>query len=337
MRAQLIRSHGGPEVFEAAELPMPEPGPGQVRVRQIATSVNPVDTKIRRHGPALGPALPAVLGCDIAGFVDAIGPGVSDFAIGDRVYGCGGGVRGMGGAYAEAIVTDAALLAPAPRSLPLRAAAALPLVAITAWEGLDRAAVQAGSRVLVLGGSGGVGHLAVQLAAVRGAQVTATASSAEKAALLRTLGAHAVLDHRAADFATQLAAAAGVGFDVVYDATGGHDPQPAFAATRPNGQVVLIVSTFSTDLTPMHLKGLSLHVVFMLLPMLTGHARAVHGGILRELAALIDEGRVAPVLAEGRRYGLEDVAAAHAQLEAGGFAGKLVIDIADETAARAHV
>lgn len=329
MQVQCIHRFGGPEVFESAELPLPQPGPGQVRVRQIASSVNPVDFKLRQHGPSIAPALPAVLGCDIAGVIDAVGPQVHGFAVGDRVYGCGGGVRGMAGAYAEQVVTDPDLLAPAPRTLPLRAAAALPLVGITAWEGLQRAGVGVGSRVLVLGGSGGVGHVVVQLAAAWGAEVTATASTPDRAALLRTLGAGHVLDHRSADYASQLASAASVGFDIVFDSTGGADPAIAFGAARNNGQVVLIVAGFTADLAPMHAKGLSLHVVFMPLPMLTGQGRAEHGRILRGLAALVDAGRLRPVL-DPRRFSLGEVALAHAALEAGGVTGKLVIDIGSE-------
>jgi len=162
----------------------------------MATSVNPADTKIRRNGPPIAPALPAVLGMAVAGIVEAVGPGVTALAPGDGVYGCAGGVKGMHGALAEYLLTDPALLAPKPPQLSWREAAALPLVTITAWEGLfDRAHVAAGQNVLVFAGTGGVGHIAVQLAKATGARVVATASSAKKADLARSLGADAVVDH----------------------------------------------------------------------------------------------------------------------------------------------
>jgi NADPH2:quinone reductase len=328
MQAQLIRRHGEPDVFELGTLPKPSAGPGQVLVRQVATSVNPADAKIRRKGPALGPELPAVLGMDVAGVIEALGPGVDGFAVGDAVYGCAAGVRGMPGALAEYVATDARLLAPAPRTLPLREAAALPLVTITAWEGLiERARVGAGDRVLVLGGTGGVGHVAIQLAHARRAIVDATASGAGKAALARALGARATIDYRAEaleEAASRLTG--GRGYDIVFDATGGQDLGPAFAAARRNGQVIAIVSTFGADLTPMHLKGLTLHVVFMLIPMLHDEGRERHGAILRQATALVDAGALRPLL-DPTRYALADVAAAHRRLERGEAVGKLVIKI----------
>ena len=143
MQAQIIHAWGGAERFEAATLPDPTPGPGEVLVQVAATSVNPADYKLRQAGPPIAPELPAVLGCDVAGRVLAVGGGVAGFAEGDEVYGCVGGVRGMTGCYAEMIAADARLLAPKPASLTLREAAALPLVTITAWEGLARAGVRA--------------------------------------------------------------------------------------------------------------------------------------------------------------------------------------------------
>jgi len=329
MRAAVARSAGGPEVFELAERPVAAPRAGEVLVRQVASSVNPADTKIRARGPALGPALPGVLGMDVAGTVAAIGRGVTGLRVGDAVYGAAGGVRGMAGAYAEYLATDARLLAPAPRTIPLRDAAALPLVSITAWEGLfDRARLEPGERVLVLGGTGGVGHVAIQLAKTRGAFVAATVSSPEKAALATSLGADATIDYRRESLETRTAELTqGRGFDVVFDATGGADLAPAFGAARRNGQVVAIVSTFTADLTPMHHKGLGLHIVFMLLPMLHDESRERHGAILREVAALVDAGRLRPLI-DPARHTLATIGDAHAQLEAGRALGKVVIDIA---------
>ena len=327
MRAQIIPAWGGAENFEAVTLPDPVPGPGEVLVKIAATSVNPADHKLRQAGPPIAPELPAVLGCDAAGRVLAVGESVEGFAPGDEVYGCVGGVRGVPGCYAEMIAADARLLAPKPASLTLREAAALPLVTITAWEGLDRAGVRAGQSVLVHGGAGGVGHVAVQIAKARGAVVSTTVSSEEKAALARSLGADHTIDYRAEsvdDYVARLTG--GTGFDVVYDATGGSDIASSFQAARLNGQVVTIVSMYDADLTPMHIKGLTLHVVFMLIPMLHDVDRAEHGRILREAAALADAGRLRPHL-DTERFDLASVADAHRHLEGGQAVGKVVIDV----------
>lgn len=328
MRAQVIKSFGGPEVLEGADIPRPVAGPGQVLVRVAASSVNPVDTKIRRKGGAYSGSLPVVLGADAAGVVEALGAGVTGFAVGDAVYGSVGGVRGLQGTLAEYVAADARLLAHAPRSLPLADAAALPLVAITAWEGLvEEARVQRGESVLVLGGTGGVGHVAVQLARELGAVVTAAVSSDDKAQLARELGATHVVDYRkerVEDYVARITN--GRGFDVVFDATGGSDPSAAFAAARVRGRVVTIVTAFTADLTPMHMKGLSLHAVFMLIPMLHDSGREAHGAILREVARLVDAGRLRPVI--DSRFPLARSAEAHARLESGKAVGKIVVDVA---------
>ena len=330
MQAQIIPAWGGAENFEAATLPDPAPGPGEVLVQIAATSVNPADYKLRQAGPPIAPELPAVLGCDATGRVLAVGDGVSKFAPGDEVYGCGGGVRGVPGCYAGAIAADARLLAPKPASLTLREAAALPLVTITAWEGLDRAGLREGQSVLVHGGAGGVGHVAIQLAKARGAEVSATVSTDEKAALARALGADHTIDYRneaVDDYVGRLTG--GAGFDVVYDATGGSDIAASFQAARLNGQVVTIVSMYEADLTPMHIKGLTLHVVFMLIPMLHDVDRAEHGRILREAAALADAGKLRPHL-DPERFDLASVADAHRHLESGKAIGKVVVDVAPD-------
>lgn len=329
MKAQIIRSFGGPEVFEAATLPDPEAGPGEVLVRVQAASLNPVDYKLRRAGPPIAPALPAVLGCDIAGTVLAVGADAGNFSPGDEVYGCVGGVKGMPGAYAELFAADARLLAPKPQRLSMAEAAALPLVTITAWEGLhDRAKLAAGETVLVHGGAGGVGHVAIQLAKAKGAKVCATVSSDKKAQIARELGADETIDYRnetVEHYVERLTD--GAGFDLVYDATGGDQIARSFEAARLNGQVVTIVSQYEADLTLMHVKGLSLHVVFMLLPMLHDRGRAHQGEIMRQAAALAEAGKLRPLL-DPRRFALADVAEAHRHLEDGHAVGKVVIDIA---------
>ncbi|MGQ0800694.1 MAG: zinc-dependent alcohol dehydrogenase family protein [Pseudomarimonas sp.] len=327
MRAQIIRSFGEPTVFESAELPDPVARSGEVVVRLAATSVNPADWKMRRKGSPFAPELPAVLGCDVAGTVVAVGEGVTHLAPGDKVFGCAGGVRGSGGSYAELIAADARLLANAPRAIPLRDAAALPLVAITAWEGIERAGVTSGNTVLVHGGTGGVGHVAIQMAKARGARVFATVSSAEKARIAKALGADETINYRDESVeAYTERLTQGRGFDVVFDATGGNDLAPSFAAARFNGQVVTIVARDEANLSPMMLKGLSLHVVFMLIPLIHDIGREAHGKIMQEVAALVDGGQLKPLI-DPEEFTLDRLSDAHAKLEAGKALGKLVIDI----------
>jgi NADPH2:quinone reductase len=329
MRAQIIAAFGEADVFQPGSLPEPVPAPGEVVVALAATSVNPVDYKLRRYGPSIAPALPAVLGCDVAGTVVAVGGGVTGFNVGDEVYGCAGGVAGVsGGSYAERIAADARLLAHKPSNLSLREAAALPLVTITASEGLERAGVGAGMSVLIHGGTGGVGHVAIQLAKARGATVFTTVSSNEKAAIATRLGADHVINYRDEDVAGYVARlTGGRGFDVVFDATGGDDIAASFAAARLNGQVVTIVSQYEADLAPMHDKGLSLHVVFMLIPMLHDIGREAHGQALRKAAALAEAGKLRPLI-DPERFALEDLSRAHQKAEAGRALGKIVVDIA---------
>jgi NADPH:quinone reductase len=285
-----------------------------------------VDTKIRSGMLAAIAPDPHVPGCDVAGTVEALGEGVSGFRPGDAVYGCAGGVKGCHGALAEYMTADAALLAPMPAGLSFEEAAALPLVCITAWDGLmDRANVQAGQRVLVHGGAGGVGHVAVQLCAARGAEVWATVSTPEKAAIARSMGAAGTIDYRAqsvADYVQQVTA--GRGFDVVFDSVGGENVARCFEAAAVSGTVVSISTRTSADLSPLHAKGLSLHVVFMLIPMLYGSGRARHGQILREISALVEAGKLRPLI-DAQRFTFATAAAAHAHLASGQATGKIVL------------
>src|SRR5580692_5277549 len=176
MRAYVVEAAGGD--FRKVDLPRPILEKNQVLVRIQASGVNPLDTKIRAGKAAHAQQpLPAVLGLDMAGVVEEISPEVTAFQPGDEVYGMVGGVGGLQGTLAEFIAVDAELLARKPSTLSIREAAALPLIAITAWEGLvDRARVHAGQTALIHAGAGGVGHIAVQLARAYGAEVFTTVS-----------------------------------------------------------------------------------------------------------------------------------------------------------------
>lgn len=331
MKAMVLPQFGDPESFELRDLPDPAPGQGEVLIRVAASGVNPVDTKIRRGGSAVAPELPAILGMDVAGTVEAVGRGVTAFRPGDAVYGCAGGLRGIPGSLAERMVADARLLAPKPEHLSFHEAAAVPLVTITAWDGLiDRVRTLAGRRVLVYGGTGGVGHMALQLAkACAGDQtfVAVTVSSPEKAEIARSLGADEVIDYRTETTADAVQRITdGDGFDVVFDSVGGDNLDRAIEAAAVNGEVVSIVTHQAYDLGPAMGKGLSIHIVFMLLPMLLDRGRAHHGEILRRVNALIATERLRP-LVDPHTFPLDQVAEAHRLLESGKAVGKIVVDV----------
>lgn len=325
MKAQVLTQAGGPEHFALQERPLPKPGRGQVLVKLRAASVNPADIKSRRAGP---PHMPAVLGADFAGIVVELGEGVKEYVVGDEVYGCAGGFAGIDGSYAEYMVVDIRLMAPKPSTLDFRQAAALPLVGITAYEGLfDRARIKTGDHVLVFGAVGGVGHIALQLAKAAGAVVTAVVSSPAKAELAQKLGADHIVNYReesVSDYVQRLTD--GVGFDVVFDAIGSDNLNIAIEAARPQGQVITLVARQSYDLSPAFSKGLSIHIVFMLIPMLHNICRERHSEILRALNGLVAQGKLQPLL-DQKRFELAELSEAHSYLEQGRAVGKVVIDI----------
>lgn len=327
MKAMLIKAYGENAVFEAAEVQKPEVKTGHVLVNIAASSVNTVDTMIRTMGKdlPLSPDTPAILGMDFAGTIEAVGDGVTAFSVGDEVYGCAGGLADLPGTLAEYIVADSDLIAHKPKKLSMREAAALPLVAITAYEGLTRACIKQGQKVLVHGGSGGVGHVALQLAKHFGADVYATGGGDKQLALIQRLGATPI-NYKTESVAEYVGNHTnGAGFDLVFDSVGGANLANSFEAAALNGQVATTVSMCQMDLTTAHFKGLSLHVVFMLIPMLHNFKREQHAQILSTLAQIVDSDGLMPVLDE-MQYSLAQAGDAHARLESRQAMGKVVIE-----------
>jgi NADPH:quinone reductase len=325
MLAAMLDGAGQP--FRLASVARPRPGPGEVLVRIAASGVNPLDLKIRAGQAAHARhPLPAILGIDLAGIVEAVGPDVASFRAGDEVYGMTGGVGGVPGSLARYAAVDAALLARKPSNLSMLEAASLPLIVITAWEGLvDRAGVHARQTVLIHGGAGGVGHVAVQLSRARGAQVFATGSAASQA-YITELGATAI-DYGAMTVEQYVARHTdGRGFEVIYDTVGGATLDASFNAVHRFGHVVSALGWGTHALAPLSFRAASYSGVFTLLPLLTGEGRAHHGDILREAAILIEAGKLRPRL-DPRRFSLSDVGAAHAAIEDRSAKGKIVVDI----------
>lgn len=326
----ILKEFGASEVFETADIAKPQVKAGHLIIRIAASSVNTVDTMIRSMGADLAPIspaeLPAVLGMDFAGTVEEVGEGVTGYAVGDEVYGCAGGLADIPGALAEYMLADANLVAHKPKNISMREAAALPLVGITAYEGLVRAGVKQGQKVLVHGGSGGVGHVALQIAKHFGADVYSTGGGDTQLALIEKLGATGInyKTETVADYVEKHTA--GKGFDVVYDSIGAANLINSFEAAALNAQVATTVSMLELDLSLAHFKGLSLHIVFMLIPMLHNYKREEHAEILKAITNIVEAGNLQPVVDE-HKFTMEQVGQAHDLLSSGKALGKVVVDI----------
>lgn len=328
MRALVLQEFGSP--LDLTEIPTPAARDGEALVRVQASGVNPLDAKILagKAGHARR-RLPAVPGLDLAGTVVAVGDGIDGFAPGDEVYGLTGGVGDLQGSLAEYAAVDARLLAHKPARLTAREAAALPLVAITAWEGLvDRARIEEGMTVLIHGGAGGIGHVAIQIARAHGARVFATGSG-DSLRIIEALGATAI-DYTSTDTAAAVADhTGGRGFDIVFDTVGGATLDASFAAAKVStGHVVSALGWGTHSIAPLSFRGATYSGIFSLLPMLTGEGREHHGEILRRVAELSDAGSLTPRV-DPRRFTFETVAEAYHAVETGTSQGKVVVDVAD--------
>ena len=322
---------GGPEVLTLQQVDLPWPGgPSDVLVELHAAALNPADVFFRQLGGYLSGPDPFVLGHDGMGIVREVGPGVTLVRPGDRVCFCNGGIGGTMGTYAEAAVVPDWQLAKVPDGVDDATAAALPLVAITCWESLyERADVQKGEFVLIHGGAGGTGHVAVQLAALRGARVAATVSSEAKAEVVRGLGAELAINYRDTDFADAALRWSG-GLQVGFDNAGAEVMQKTYRAMAPYGRVVTLmgVAPDDADLNAYNLN-LTLHNVMMLTPMWKGLSDRLRqqARIVSEALQLVAAGRLRIRLDES--FALADAAKAHAHLESGKAVGKVTLRIGD--------
>lgn len=329
MRAVLMTGTGSPDVLQVAEVPAPVLQRNtEVLVRLKAAGVNPIDTKLRQRGTFFPDRMPAILGCDGAGIVEAVGSAVQKFRPGDEVYFCNGGIGGHPGNYAEWAIVDEAFAARKPASISFAEAAAAPLVLITAWEALyDRARLQPGQRALIHAGAGGVGHVAIQLAKLKGASVCTTVSTPAKARFVHSLGADLEILYRDRDFVqATLDWTNGQGVDVTFDTVGGDILGKSFAATQIYGDLVTILEpapTTSWKVARNRNQRISLEL--MLTPMLQNlvEAQKAQAKILDRCARLIDNGELKIHVQE--IFPLAEAANAHRALEAGGIIGKLVL------------
>jgi len=332
MKAMLMRAPGEPDVLDVAQVPMPTPdGKHDMLVRVLAAGVNPVDTKIRKLHFYYPDHLPAILGCDGAGTVAAVGSAVTRFRPGDDVYFFANGLGAAPGSYAQYTIVDEAHAATKPARLSMIEAAAVPLALITAWEALvDRSALARDERILVHGGAGGVGHLAVQLARHLGARVAATVSDDGKARLVQDLGAERAINYRERDFVDEtLAWTGGRGADVILDTVGGKAFCRSFAALRLYGRIATLLSTACelADVNQARMRNARVGYVQMTAPsfLLDVEARTAQTRILEHGVRLFDDGALKIVVSEV--LPLERAADAHRLIERGHTTGKVVLTI----------
>jgi NADPH:quinone reductase-like Zn-dependent oxidoreductase len=311
MKAMMLPQFGGVDQFRLEHIERPSPGPGEVLVRIAGTSVNPADVKARAGKlPHMFPAerLPLLLGFDASGFVEELGVGVTDWKIGDAVYGFPGSDRGT---FAEYVCLSADKVAAPPQSIPLADAGAVPLAAMTAWHGLmTQGEMKRGQRVLIQGGSGGVGHFAVQFAHRLGATVYATASG-RNTEFLRELGADVAIDYNTdqlKEFAGQM--------DLVFDLAGGKTEEQSWAALKPEGMLVLAAGLPNLALS----RSSGQRASFA--------AALSTRDDLERVAKMLDDYQLRLTLSG--RFTLEQVGAAQAQLEHGGSRGKLLVTVSEE-------
>ena len=322
MRAISVTSFGAPDVLQLAEVPLPEPGRDEVRVRLHAAGVNPVDTYIRSGTYARKPALPYTPGTDGAGTVDAIGQGVVGLAQGDRVFVTGVHAPRCTGTYAEAAVLHASAVHPLPASLSFAQGAAVGVPYATAWRALfQKAFLAPGETVLVHGASGGVGVAAVQMAASHGAIVLGTAGTEAGRELVLSEGAHHVFDHRAPGYADEiLAFTGGRGVSVVLEMLANVNLERSLGLLAMRGRVVVIGNRGTIEFNPRAIMAKDATVLGMTLWNMTA---AENAAVLAGVSAGLEAGMLRPVV--GREFSLADAPQAHEAVAVPGAHGKIVL------------
>jgi alcohol dehydrogenase len=333
MQGYVLTRYGGPDAMELREVREPQAGPGEVLIRVRAAGLNPMDHKLRQGVLRLIKRLPLpmVAGSELAGEVAAVGPGVTQFAVGDRVFTRVD--KGKLGAFAPYAVVEESLAAKMPAKLGFTDAAGLPLAGLTALQALrDELGVQPGDRVFISGGAGGVGTLAIQLAVSMGAEVATTASP-RGADLVRSLGAETVIDYSEQRFKNVLH-----DYDGAFDLTGGQDLLDSFAVVKPGAQTVSVAGPPEPNTAREQMaKGPLLAAVFWLLSAKVRREARRYGTSYRflfmhpsgtdlaHLAALVDAGELKPVT--DRVFPFEQIDEAFAYLEQGRAKGKVIVEM----------
>jgi len=330
MKAILMAAAGGPDVLAQYDVDKPElPSPHHLRVKLAAAAVNPLDAKLRAKPVYYPDKLPTILGCDGAGIVEKTGSAVTRFKVGDSVFFNNGGIGDEPGCYAEFTTVHEEYCAATPTNVGLQDAAGLPLVLITAWEALiDRANLQAGQTILIHGGTGGVGHIALQLANHLGARVAVTVSDDKKEGLAQGLEAEKIVRYKEMDFVMDVEEwSGGKGVDVVLDTIGGETFLRSMNVARIGGKIVTLLSTpMSLEDTQLaRMRNLSICYELMLTPqvMKQHDERIRQRKILEQGAKLVEAGELGVLVSYA--LPLHDAAEAHRIIERGHVLGKVIL------------
>ena len=328
MKAMMMTAVGNPDVLELREINEPQlTASTEIKVKLHAAGVNPVDTKIRRNGLLYNNPLPAVLGCDGAGEVIEIGSDVDRCKVGDKVWFCHGGLGNEQGNYAEVTVLDQRWAALMPQTQSFIEAAALPLVLITAWGGLfERGGLQAGQTVVIHAGAGGVGHVAIQLAKLKGAKVITTVGSEPKADFVKMIGADEVIIYNQENFSERVNQLTdGKGADLIFDTVGAEVFKQSIPATAHFGRLVTLLDPGELNLGEARMRNLLIGFELMLTPMLRNlpEARDKHLAILKQCADWLDAGLLKTHIS--KILPLAEAQVAHQIIEDGHSTGKIVL------------
>jgi len=320
-RAVVLKAIGSVDNFEfRPDHKFPAPGPNEVRVRVVAAAVNPVDYKMRRAdwwGASAPGVLPRVIGSDVAGVIDAVGPGVTQFQPGDEVFGATElhPSKCIGGSYAEFVVMKADILAPKPASLTFGEAASLPLAACTALDFVEAAHLHLGDTVFIAGAGGGVGLFAIQMCVAAGCRVLAT-TGASSVEVVKKLGAHHVFDYKSEWIPAVKQLLGNNAVDVFYDCVGGETVGNAIQLMKPYGKIFTI-----TNITgAINFGGKNLSIAYL--------SFERNGRKIAAIANLVNLGKLHPYV--HKVFPLEDLGKAHVAAEAGGLIGKIVIKVTDD-------
>ena len=334
MKAMLMTAVGAPEVLQLQDIKKPNiTSPTELLINIVAAGINPLDTKLRQ-GAYPTDKLPVVLGCDAAGIVAEVGSEVSKFQVGDEVYFFHGGVDSIEGNiqgnYAEFRIIEEHFVAQKPENLSFTEAAAVPLAIITAWRSLhDRAQIKSGQNVFINAGAGGVGHLAIQLAKIAGANVCTTTSSEEKADFVRSLGADRVINYKEQNFVEAIMDwTDGKGADIVMDNVGGEWIEKSFSAVAHYGHfVTLLLPDKETNWTVARQRNIAIHLEFMISPLLFDlkDAQKHQTFILEECAKYFDKKQLK--IHVSKEMPLTEAAAAHIAIETATTTGKIVLTV----------